>query len=114
TAQPLNVFRRFLFDDVQDVVHGDDSHHAPLFVHYGQREQVVTSHQMGGLLLIQVGRHADDFTDHDIRNPGARGSLHEFPQGDDSHQVALGIQHVDVRNQLDPRSNLPDVEQGLV
>ena len=63
-GQPVDILGRLVFDDVDDIIDGDDADQFVLFVDDRNRQQVVAGDVLGHLLLVgihpranQVGRH---------------------------------------------------------
>jgi hypothetical protein len=70
TAEALDVFGVFLFDNIHHIVNGDHPHQPVLGIHHRQGQQIVTGHQPRHFLLIHLDRGRNNLGVHQIHHPG--------------------------------------------
>jgi hypothetical protein len=99
-GQVVHVLGGFLGDDVDHVVHGDHTQHAPVHVGDGYGQQVVAGHDLGDLLLVRVHLHAHGIGDHQVADQPGRRSRHQAAEGHHAAQGALLVHHVEVEDRL--------------
>ncbi|VTR63896.1 hypothetical protein DESC_100092 [Desulfosarcina cetonica] len=113
TGHLENILGGFLAEDVDDVIHGDDAHDAVVVVHHRHRQNIVAGHQLGDFFLIHVGLHGDHIGGHEGLEWGLRFDHDQLSQGTHPHQLAIGVDHVQIERHLHIGEFLLDPFDGL-
>lgn len=87
--QSVDIFRVFFFNDVHDVVNGDDAENMILLVHNRHHQEAVLAEYPRDFLLIGRGRHGDDVRIGDVADLRVKAVSDDFPQGNDSVSTLL-------------------------
>ena len=94
TAHLFDVLCVLLFDNVHDVVGGDDAHQTVLVVHDGDAHQVVFAHRVGDDLLIVQRLDRYEVGRHDVGDRLVLIGENQMPQRDGAHQMALAVDDI--------------------
>ena len=92
-----DVLCGFVTDDIDDVVHRHDADELVRSIDDRDGEQVVARDNLGHLLLIRLGSHADRLGDHQIAQLFVGWLNDQLSQGQHADQVAAVVDHVDVK-----------------
>jgi len=87
-------------NDVDDVVDGNGADEPMALVHHRDSHEVVLRHHPRDLLLIRLGRHADDVLVPDRGHRGRRIGDEQTAQRNHAHQVLMVVHDVELEVSL--------------
>lgn len=108
-AHPQRVLGRLLDDYVDHVVVRDDADQPLGRVDDGNRQKVIAGHGLGHVLAVGVDGHRNHVLLHDRVDPRGRPGQNQVVQRNETGQVPLGIDHVNVINRLGRRRLQPQL-----
>ena len=85
----LNIFRRLVFDDIEDIVYRDHAHQPVFPVDDRHRQKSVSLENIGYHLLIHRDGHRHDICMHEFTDQSIIVSQHQRTQRHDSFELAL-------------------------
>ena len=109
----FKVLGVLLFDDVDDIVDGDDADHALLVIDHGDGDEVVLAHGVGDEFLIVGGVDADELLVHQRFHLYIVLRQEQLAQRQRAEQFALRIEHVERVDRLLVKAGAADLRHGL-
>src|SRR5439155_2309538 len=98
--ETIDVLRRLILDDVDDVVHRDYAYQLVLLVHDRDGEQVVGRDLTRNLFLVRVDAGADQVGGHDPLERGFGRDEQQPAQRDDADQMPALVDDVEIEHHL--------------
>ncbi len=101
-AKFLDIFGRFLLNDIDDVVQVDDAFDAPRRIDHRHHKKMMAHKESAERLLVQIFRRRNDLLAHNVAHKLVARRDQQIAEGDNAKEMLIGVDDKNVVHRFFP------------